>query len=84
MVRFPPKERQKRFGDPGTDEYRTKQQNYRKFIVDKLVMLAQRFITSIKANLHCFPPAIAWLTSHVFTSLTQAGHVDTAEVKITI
>ncbi|KAK7504393.1 hypothetical protein BaRGS_00004259 [Batillaria attramentaria] len=81
LVRFPAKERQKRFGDPGTDEYRTKQNNYRNFIVDKLVQLATRFISSIKANLHCFPPALAWVVSQVFSSLTQAGRVDQAEVR---
>lgn len=81
LVRFPPKERQKRFGDPGTDDYRTKHANYRTFIVEKLVQLSMRFISSIKANLHCFPPALAWLVSQVFNALTQAGRVDQAEVR---
>lgn len=80
LVRFPPKERQRRFGEPGTEEHIVKQQNYRKFIVDKLVQLSIRFINSIKANLHCFPPALAWLISHVFTSLTNAGRHDTSQV----
>ena len=80
MVRFQPKDRLKRFGDPGTEEYKKKQNNYRTFIVDKLVSLSSRFITNIKANLHCFPPALAWLISQVFSTLTASGHLDQMEV----
>lgn len=82
MVRFPPKDRLKRFGEPGTEEHKAKQSAYRTFIVDKLVSLSSRFITNIKANLHCFPPSLAWLVGQVFTALTSAGHVDPTEVRV--
>ncbi|KAL8612814.1 hypothetical protein ACOMHN_033484 [Nucella lapillus] len=81
LVRFPPKDRLKRFGDPGTEEHKKKQSLYRQFIVDKLVTLASRFITNIKANLHCFPPTLAWLIAQVFTTLTATGHLDPTEVR---
>ena len=81
LVRFPPKDRLKRFGEPGTEEHKKSQSTYRTFIVDKLVSLSTRFITSIKANLHCFPPSLAWIVGQVFTALTNAGHVDPTEVR---
>ncbi|KAK7094714.1 GTPase-activating protein and VPS9 domain-containing protein 1-like isoform X2 [Littorina saxatilis] len=81
LVRFPPKDRLKRFGEAGTEEHKVKQSNYRTFIVDKLVTLTTRFISSIKANLHCFPPSLAWLVGQVFTALTASGNVDQTEVR---
>jgi len=65
LVRFPPAERLKRFGEPGTDKYKEKLAKYRSTIVDKLVLMAGRFITSIKHNMHCFPPSLGWIVSQV-------------------
>ncbi|KAH3792860.1 hypothetical protein DPMN_146359 [Dreissena polymorpha] len=65
LVRFPPSERLRRFGEPGTEQYKDKLAKYRITIVDKLVLMANRFITSIKNNMHCFPPGLGWLVSQV-------------------
>ena len=81
LHRFPPAERMKRFGDPHSENYSTKCQEYRKFIVDKLVVLSNRFITSIKNNIHCFPPTLAWLVSQVYHVLTKTGKHDVNKVR---
>jgi len=65
LVRFPPHERQRRFGEPGTDQYKAKLAKYRTTIVEKLVLMATRFITSIKNNMHCFPQSLSWIVSQV-------------------
>lgn len=65
LVRFPPQERLRRFGEMGTQENKDKLAQYRSYILDKLVMLAERFIKSIKTNIHCFPPSLGWLVSQV-------------------
>lgn len=67
LVRFPPQERLRRFGEPGTDSYKEKLAKYRCTIVDKLVLMASRFINSIKNNMHCFPPSLGGIVSQVIT-----------------
>ncbi|XP_041370406.1 GTPase-activating protein and VPS9 domain-containing protein 1-like [Gigantopelta aegis] len=83
LVRFPAKERLRRFGEPGTEDYKTKLQNYRKFIVDKLVLLSNRFISSIKVNLQSFPSSLSWLVGQVFQSLTKSTKVSSGEARAT-
>ncbi|KAK6195848.1 hypothetical protein SNE40_001191 [Patella caerulea] len=83
LVRFPPKERLKRFGEPGSEGHQKKLDDYRKFIVDKLVLLSSRFVNCIKGNIHCFPSSLTWLISHVYHSLLKAGQVSMAEVRAT-
>lgn len=65
LVRFLADEKLKRFGEPGSERYKTELEKYRKFIVDKLVILALRFINGIKAKIHCFPAGLGWLISQV-------------------
>ena len=65
LVRFSAAERQRRFGEPGTEQYKEKLAKYRTTIVEKLVIMANRFIISIKNNMHCFPTSLAWLISQV-------------------
>ncbi|XP_012937537.1 GTPase-activating protein and VPS9 domain-containing protein 1 [Aplysia californica] len=81
LVRFPPAEKLRRFGEPGTEENKEKLGQYRAFIVDKLVLLAERFIKSIKANIHCFPASLGWLVSQVYRVLTERGQVGMQEVR---
>ncbi|XP_021376141.1 GTPase-activating protein and VPS9 domain-containing protein 1-like isoform X2 [Mizuhopecten yessoensis] len=81
LVRFPPQERMKRFGEPGTDDYTKKFQEYRTFIVDKLVVLANRFINSLKNNIHCFPAGMGWLVSQIYHILTKAGKLSGEKVQ---
>ncbi|KAK3698810.1 hypothetical protein RRG08_060717 [Elysia crispata] len=81
FVRFAPAEKLRRFGEPGTEEHKQKQAQYRAFIVDKLVFLAMRFINSIKANIQCFPASLGWLVSQVYRVLTERGQVSMQEVR---
>ncbi|XP_069121430.1 GTPase-activating protein and VPS9 domain-containing protein 1-like isoform X3 [Argopecten irradians] len=81
LVRFPPQERARRFGEPGTDDYTKKFQEYRTFIVDKLVVLANRFINSLKNNIHCFPAGLGWLVSQIYHILTKAGKLSREKVQ---
>ncbi|KAL3872160.1 hypothetical protein ACJMK2_040107 [Sinanodonta woodiana] len=81
LIRFPPQERHRRFGDTGTEEYKHKLQSYRKTIVEKLVFMASRFISSLKNNMHCFPPGLGWLVSQVYQVLTKSNKLEIAEVR---
>lgn len=83
VIRFPPTERIKRFGQAGTDEYKAKLATYRKFIVDKLVSLSMRFVQSIKNNLHCFPSSLIWIVSQVFHCLSKSERVGLADIRST-
>ncbi|XP_062567708.1 GTPase-activating protein and VPS9 domain-containing protein 1-like isoform X3 [Saccostrea cucullata] len=76
LHRFPPQERIKRFGEPSSADYDKKCNEYRKFIVDKLVVLSNRFIISIKNNMHCFPSNLAWLVSQIYLALMKTGRHD--------
>ncbi|CAC5390983.1 GTPase-activating protein and VPS9 domain-containing protein 1 [Mytilus coruscus] len=82
LVRFPAAERQKRFGAEGTPQYAEKLQDYRKFIVDKLVILTNRFVSALKNNMHCFPPALGWLISQVYHILLKTGKHDIDKIRV--
>ncbi|CAG2223249.1 unnamed protein product [Mytilus edulis] len=82
LVRFPAAERQKRFGAEGTPQYAEKMQEYRKFIVDKLVILTNRFVSALKNNMHCFPPALGWLISQVYHILLKTGKHDIDKIRV--
>jgi hypothetical protein len=82
LVRFPTAERQKRFGKEGTQQYEEKCREYRKFIVDKLVVLTNRFVSALKNNMHCFPPALGWLISQVYHILLKTGKHDVDKIRV--
>lgn len=82
LVRFPLAERQKRFGNEGTPQYEEKCKEYRKFIVDKLVILTKRFVLALKNNMHCFPPALGWLISQVYHILLKTGKLDVEKIRV--
>lgn len=44
LIRFPPDERLKKFGEPGSEQYRTTTKAHRITIVNKLVMIATKFV----------------------------------------
>ncbi|XP_033725234.1 GTPase-activating protein and VPS9 domain-containing protein 1-like isoform X1 [Pecten maximus] len=81
LVRFHPQERMRRFGEPGTEDHVKKFQEYRTFIVDKLVVLANRFINSLKNNIHCFPAGLGWLVSQIYHILTKASKLSREKVQ---
>jgi hypothetical protein len=82
LVRFPTAERQKRFGKEGTQQYEEKCREYRKFIVDKLVVLTNRFVSALNHNMHCFPPALGWLISQVYHILLKTGKYDVDKIRV--
>lgn len=70
VIRFPPAEREKRFGKEtqGT-EYAKRVKQHRDFICSKLEALTNNFIRGIKENLHCFPPSLARLLKAMYNML---------------
>ena len=82
LVRLTTAERQQRFGKEGTQQYEEKYQEYRKFIVDKLVVLTNRFVSALKNNMHCFPPALGWLISQVYHILLKTGKHDVDKIRV--
>ena len=81
LSRFPPNERLRRFGKPGTKEYIGKTKQYRSLMVEKLVMLTEHFLTSIRNNMYCFPQSLAWLISNLYQIVTKAQKVEPSEVR---
>ena len=53
--RYPAYEREKRFGREGTPEFDSAIQKYRAAVIDRLVLLTQRFISGLAASVACFP-----------------------------
>ena len=78
--RFLPAERLKKFGKEGTPEYQAKLQRHRVWTVNSLFRITQRFIVSIRENMHCFPTSIFWLVRQMAGLLSKSGNVDQKEV----
>lgn len=81
LYRFPPQERLRRFGEPGTEDYTKRTKEYRGLMTEKLVMLAEYFISNLKSTMHCFPQSLAWIVSQLFHMLTKQEQVTTTEAK---
>ncbi|XP_076233243.1 GTPase activating protein and VPS9 domains 1 isoform X2 [Calliopsis andreniformis] len=79
-IRFPPSERLKKFGKEGTPEYETKLQRYRLWTINSLFRITQRFIISIRENMHCFPSSVCWLVRQMAGLLRKNGNIDPKEV----
>ncbi|XP_043477081.1 GTPase-activating protein and VPS9 domain-containing protein 1 isoform X1 [Leptopilina heterotoma] len=79
-IRFPPVERLKKFGKEGTPEYQAKLQRYRIWTINSLVRITQRFILSIRENMHCFPTSIYWLVRQMAGLLNKNGNIDQKEI----
>ncbi|XP_032515524.2 receptor-mediated endocytosis protein 6 homolog isoform X2 [Danaus plexippus] len=71
MERFTPADRAKKFGQPNTTEYNTKVARYRKWTVQSLYNLTNKFIASLKENWSTFPSSIAWIVQQVVHLLKQ-------------
>ena len=69
VIRFPPAEREKRFGKETHTEYAKRVKQHREFICSKLEALTNNFIRGIKENLHCFPPSLARLLKAMYNML---------------
>ncbi|KZC13342.1 GTPase-activating protein and VPS9 domain-containing protein 1 [Dufourea novaeangliae] len=79
-IRFPPSERLKKFGKEGTPEYEAKLQRHRLWMVNSLFRITQRFIVSIRENMHCFPSSVCWLVRQMAGLLGKNGSIDIKEV----
>ncbi|XP_014298112.1 GTPase-activating protein and VPS9 domain-containing protein 1 [Microplitis demolitor] len=79
-IRFPPSERLKKFGIEGSSEYQSKILRYRLWTINSLVRITQRFITSIRENMHCFPTSISWLVKQLARFLDKSGNIESKEV----
>ena len=79
VIRFPPAERQRRFGTEGTEEHAANLAAHRKHIIGKLVGHARRFVAGIRANVHCLPAFLAALVRNIFRSM-EANQVEAREV----
>ncbi|KAK3920325.1 Receptor-mediated endocytosis protein 6-like protein [Frankliniella fusca] len=80
VVRYPPDERIKKFGKEGTPEYSLQLQRYRSWTVSNLVVLVQRFVISLRENMHCFPTSIRWLVRQISGMLNKSGQLEPKEV----
>lgn len=80
LLRFPPDERIKKFGKEGTPEYSLRLQRYRSWTVSNLVVLVQRFVVSLRENMHCFPTSIRWLVRQISGMLSKSGQLEPKEV----
>ncbi|CAL7948132.1 unnamed protein product [Xylocopa violacea] len=79
-IRFPAAERLKKFGKEGTLEYEMKLQRYRLWTINSLFHITQRFIISIRENMHCFPSSVCWLVRQMAGLLGKSGNIDSKEV----
>ena len=82
LHRFPTHERIRRFSAPDSKEYEEKTRQYRELTTNKLVMLTERFIDSIRSNMHCFPPSLAWLISQLYHNIMKKGQISEAEARV--
>lgn len=81
LFRFPPHERLRRFGQPGTGDHEQKILRYRDLTTDKLVALVSLFVASLQANMYCFPPSLAWIISQLYHTLVKAEAVERTEAR---
>ncbi|KAG1677973.1 GTPase-activating protein and VPS9 domain-containing protein 1 [Nymphon striatum] len=80
VIRYPPDERLRRFGEVGSLQYAINFKKHREWIIEKLVNLTNRFINSIKQNMYCFPQSLSWLIRQVYQTVMKVGKVDIREV----
>ena len=79
MIRFPPQERLRRFGQEGTEGYVVALAAHRKYIIKKLAGHARRFMMGIRANMHCLPGFLSALIRNIFASL-EGSRMEAKEV----
>lgn len=78
--RFSPEDQFKKFGKENTPEYTAKIKQYRKWTIQNLFTITNRFIVGFQENIHCFPRSVCWLVKHIATLLVKCGTVDAKEI----
>ncbi|XP_021936373.1 receptor-mediated endocytosis protein 6 homolog isoform X2 [Zootermopsis nevadensis] len=79
-IRFPPEERLKKFGPEGSPEYNIRLQEYRRWTNKRLVAITNRFVLSLRNNMHCFPTGVRWLVCQIAGLLSKSGNIEPKEV----
>lgn len=81
FFRFPPEERLKKFGPEGSPEYSVRLQEYRRWTNRCLVTITNRFVLSLRNNMHCFPTGVRWLVCQIARLLCKSGNIEPKEVR---
>jgi hypothetical protein len=81
LFRFPPEERLKKFGPEGSPEYNIRLQEYRRWTNNCLVAITNRFVLSLRNNMHCFPTGVCWLVRQIAGLLSKSGNIEPKEVR---
>ncbi|GBP08296.1 GTPase-activating protein and VPS9 domain-containing protein 1 [Eumeta japonica] len=80
MERFTSTDLIKKFGQPNSAEYTAKVSRYRKWIIQALFNLTNRFIESLKENWPNFPVAIAWIVQQIVHLLKKHSRLSEKEL----
>lgn len=80
IIRLSAGDRARKFGKEGSAEYNTKVKEYRKWAVQNLVNITNRFIQSLHENIHCFPKSVCWLVKHISSMLGKGGALEPKEI----
>ncbi|XP_071947896.1 GTPase-activating protein and VPS9 domain-containing protein 1-like isoform X2 [Antedon mediterranea] len=74
-------EQLKLFGPKNNPTYNTKLQEYVERVFNQLVTLCNKFISSLKNSMFCFPQSLDWIISQFYKILIRSGKVDQMEVR---
>eukprot|EP00058_Branchiostoma_floridae_P023974 XP_002609464.1 hypothetical protein BRAFLDRAFT_127014 [Branchiostoma floridae] len=81
LERFSPSEMKRRFGDRGTPQFKQKLQDHMEQLSSQLVNLCNKFISSIKANMYCFPQSLCWIVSQLHKHMNRVGTVEEGDIR---
>ncbi|XP_050355845.1 receptor-mediated endocytosis protein 6 homolog isoform X2 [Nymphalis io] len=80
MERFSTPDRIKKFGQTNSSEYNAKVARYRKWTVQSLYNLTNKFIVSLKEHWANFPATIAWVVQQIVHFLKQSTRTTDREI----
>lgn len=72
---------QERFGEKGSEDYKTKVQAAVETNEAKLVALVNKFIGYLKQNTYCFPHSLRWIVSQMYKTLSCVERLEVGEVR---
>lgn len=72
---------QERFGEKGSEDYKTKVQAAVEANEVKLVALVNKFIGYLKQNTYCFPHSLRWIVSQMYKTLSCVERLEVGEVR---
>lgn len=80
LARLSSSERQQKFGTEGTEIYKMKVSQYRKWVVKNLSELAKLFISSLQDNIYCFPSTLTWLIRQIANMISKSFNPHSKEI----